>query len=287
MRMNRPAVLFFGLCAQKRNNEFEVFCRMKAFLSRIPLMISLSQNDFKSKYASSQLGILWAFAKPVVQAVVYIFVFTIIARAAPVDNIYPYAFWLLPGMICWFFFSDAVMSGGNALLEYSYLVKKVKFEIDILPTIKVISSGIVHVFFVMFVLFLYLLWGLPLCFTMLQIPYYMLCTFFVAHAFARLNCALGPFFRDFSQILEILLMVLMWACPVMWDISMMPEGIAWIFKLNPLYYLIDGYRQSFMNGQWFFENPLMTLYFWAFALLAAFLSKKLFARLRVHFADIL
>lgn len=260
---------------------------MKAFFSRIPLTFSLAGNDFKSKYASSQLGITWAFAKPVVQACVYIFVFTVIARATPVNNTYPYAFWLLPGMICWFFFAEAATSGANALLEYSYLVKKVKFEIEILPTVKVVSAGIVHLFFVMFVLFLYLLWGLPLCFTMLQIPYYMLCTFFVAHAFARFNCALVPFFRDFSQMLEIILMVLMWACPVMWDISMMPDNLVRWFKLNPLYYLIDGYRQSFMNGKWFFEDIGMTIWFWAFAVLMTWISKRLFNRLRVHFADIL
>ena len=120
---------------------------------------SLALNDFKSKYASSQLGVMWAFVKPIVQASVYIFVFSIIARAAPVGNIYPYAFWLLPGIIVWFFFSEGVMSGANALLEYSYLVKKVRFDIEILPTVKVLSAAIVHCFFVLFVLlFMYALY---------------------------------------------------------------------------------------------------------------------------------
>ena len=260
---------------------------IKAQTNRILFTISLAQNDFKSKYASSQLGILWAFVKPVVQACVYIFVFTVIARAAPVGDIYPYAFWLLPGMIAWFFFSDAVMSGANALLEYSYLVKKVKFNIEILPMVKVISSGIVHCFFVMFVLFLYLLWGLPLCITMIQIPYYMICTFIISAVFAKLNCGLVPFFRDFSQILEIILMVLMWACPVMWDISMMPQGIVWVFELNPLYYLIDGYRQSFMNGEWFFQNTRLTVYYWSFVIISWFVTNYLFKKLSPHFADII
>lgn len=251
------------------------------------LAFSLAVNDFKSKYASSQFGIVWAFIKPIVQAAVYIFVFSIIARAAPKGDIYPYAFWLLPGMIVWFFFSDGVMSGANALLEYSYLVKKVKFDIDILPLVKVLSSGIVHCFFVSFVLFLYLLWGLPVCWTMLQIPYYMVCAFCITTAFARINCALVPFFRDFTQMLEILLMVLMWACPVMWDISMLPPKLAAVFKLNPMYYLIDGYRQSFMDGRWFFQDLKQTLYFWAVVVVLTLASHALFKRLKVHFADII
>ncbi len=255
--------------------------------SQVPLILSLAGNDFKSKYASSQLGVAWAFIKPIVQACVYIFVFSIIARAAPAGNSYPYAFWLLPGMIAWFFFSDGAMSGANALLEYSYLVKKVKFDIEILPVVKVVSSGIVHCFFVVFVMFLYLLWRLPLCWSMLQIPYYMICSFCICIACAKINCAVVPFFRDFTQLLEILLMVLMWACPVMWDISMLPPQIVMIFKLNPLYYLIDGYRQAYMNGGWFFEDIGMTLYFWAITLLLTYIGNKLFNKLQVHFADII
>ena len=77
---------------------------------RIRLIWSLAKNDFKSKYASSQLGIFWAFFRPIVQACVYIFVFSIIARAAPVSDIYPYAFWLLPGLVVWFVFSEGVSS---------------------------------------------------------------------------------------------------------------------------------------------------------------------------------
>lgn len=248
---------------------------------------SLALNDFKSKYASSQLGVMWAFVKPIVQASVYIFVFSIIARAAPVGNIYPYAFWLLPGIIVWFFFSEGVMSGANALLEYSYLVKKVRFDIEILPTVKVLSAAIVHCFFVLFVLLLYVLWGLPLCWTMVQIPYYMFCTLCITVALAKINCSLVPFFRDFTQLLEILLMVLMWACPVMWDVSMLPEQFLILFKLNPLYYLIDGYRQAFMNGQWFFQTPFMTVYFWMIVIVLLVASDKLFKRLEVHFADII
>lgn len=261
--------------------------RIPEMKKRVALIFSLAGNDFRSKYASSQLGILWAFVKPIVQACVYIFVFTIIARSAPMGEIYPYAFWLLPGIIAWFFFSDGVMSGANALLEYSYLVKKVRFSIEILPQVKVLSSSIVHCFFVLFVLLLYLLWGLPICWTMLQIPYYLLCAFCITVAFARINCALVPFFRDFTQLLEILLMVLMWGCPVMWDVSMLPQKYAVFFRLNPLYYLIDGYRQSFMNGKWFFQTPRLTLYFWGFVLLLLFVSKALFKRLQVHFADII
>ena len=72
---------------------------------------TLARNDFKSKYAVSQLGIFWAFFRPVMMACVYILVFSVIARSAPVGEGGPYSLWMLPGLIVWFAFSDSVSSG--------------------------------------------------------------------------------------------------------------------------------------------------------------------------------
>lgn len=254
---------------------------------RIRLIWSLAKNDFKSKYASSQLGIFWAFFRPIVQACVYIFVFSIIARAAPVSDIYPYAFWLLPGLVVWFVFSEGVSSGTTTLTEYSYLVKNVTFDISILPIVKVVSAFIIHTFFLAFILFLYLLMGLPLQWTMLQLPYYYCAAFCFTLALARLACALHPFFKDLTAFIEILLMVTMWACPVMWDISMLPEQYVFFFKLNPMYHIISGYRECFMGGPWFWEHPNQMLLFWGVTVLLLLWGRKAFNKLKIHFADML
>ena len=77
----------------------------------------LAKNDFRSRYATSQLGLFWAFFRPIVMACVYIFVFSIIARAAPVGGVYPYSLWMLPGLIVWFVFSDSISSGVTTLTD--------------------------------------------------------------------------------------------------------------------------------------------------------------------------
>lgn len=69
--------------------------------------------------------------------------------------------------------------------------------------------------------------------------------------------------------------------------SNIPNWLNSLLKLNPLYYIVQGYRDSFMNGLWFFEHPWHTLYFWAFVLMAGLISSKVFKRLRVHFSDVL
>ena len=109
------------------------------------LILSLSRNDFKTKYAGSYLGIVWAFIQPVVTIMVYWFVFTIGLKAGDMAE-YPFVLYLISGIIPWFFFQDALNGGTNALMEYNYLVKKVVFKISILPIVKVLSALFVHAF---------------------------------------------------------------------------------------------------------------------------------------------
>ena len=115
------------------------------------LILSLSKNDFKTKYAGSYLGIVWAFIQPVVTIMVYWFVFTVGLKAGDMAE-YPFVLYLISGIVPWFFFQDALNGGTNALMEYNYLVKKVVFKISILPIVKVFSALFVHVFFVAFAL---------------------------------------------------------------------------------------------------------------------------------------
>ena len=97
------------------------------------LITQLAGNDFKTKYAGSYLGIVWAFVQPVVTILVYWFVFSAVRN--PAGREVPFVLWMMAGLVPWFFFQDALNSGAGALIEYSYLVKKVVFKIEVLPVI--------------------------------------------------------------------------------------------------------------------------------------------------------
>ena len=114
------------------------------------LIWKLSKNDFRNKFAGAYFGIVWAFIQPMVTVAVYFVVFQLGLRVQPAATGYPYICWLVSGIIPWFFFSDALPSASNCLLEYSYLVKKVVFKISVLPIVKVISALFVHLFFIAF-----------------------------------------------------------------------------------------------------------------------------------------
>ena len=257
------------------------------------LIWRLTKNDFKKRYAGSYLGIVWAMIQPIITVVVYWFVFEKGLSAGAVkarEGVdIPYVLWLTSGLVPWFYFSEALSNGTNALLEYNYLVKKVVFDIDILPIVKVLSAIFIHVFFVCFMLVLNMCYGrFPDLYT-LQIIYYSFCMLLFVLAVCYLTSALVVFFMDLSQIVAIFLQVGVWMTPIMWQLERLNDMpvIQKIFKLNPMYYIVSGYRDALFDKVYFWEHPWLTLYFWILLIVLMFVGTKVFKKLKVHFADVL
>lgn len=257
------------------------------------LIIQLAKNDFKTKFAGSYLGVVWAFIQPIVTVLVYWFVFEKGLKAGGVNTSagieVPFVLWLVAGLVPWFFFQDALIGGTNALTEYSYLVKKVVFKISILPIVKVLSALFVHVFFIVFTLCLYAGYKYFPSVYMLQILYYTFCTFVLVLGLSYMTCAIVGFFKDLTQVISILLQVGVWMTPIMWNIDTMELSplLITFFKLNPMYYVVAGYRDALINHVWFWEKAPMTLYFWIVAILILGAGMIIFKRLKIHFADVL
>ncbi len=255
------------------------------------LIWKLAKNDFKTRFAGSYLGIVWAFVQPVVTILVYWIVFEkgLNAKAEMLADgtEAPYVLWLTAGLVPWFYFSEALSNGTTALLEYNYLVKKVVFKISILPIIKIIAATFIHGFFVLFMLLLYMAHGFfPDAYT-LQLLYYSFCLFIFVLALCYTTCAVVVFFRDLSQIINIILQIGMWATPILWNIESI-EGI-WltVFKINPLVYIVSGYRSALYGREWFWQDFYSTVYFWIVTVVLFLMGAVIFKRLKVHFADVM
>lgn len=267
---------------------------VKAFVS-IPLDIyrnrdiiwDLVKNDFQARFAGSYFGIFWAFVQPVITMVLYWFVFQVGLRSGNVSD-YPFILFLMSGLIPWFYFSEAWMGGTNSLIEYSYLVKKVVFEVRILPVVKTASSIFVHLFFVAFLILICICYGFVPDLYMLQIVYYIVCSCFLVLGISYITSACTVFFRDMTQIINIILTIGVWLTPIMWNpVGTLPPAVQTIFRLNPMYYIVDGFRDSLLAKQWFWNKPIWTVYFWLFSITVYMLGVSLFNRLKVHFPDVL
>jgi len=259
------------------------------------LIMQLARNDFKTKYAGSVFGIVWAFIQPAITIMVYWFVFQVGLGAQDVTAVtgvtYPFVLWLICGLVPWFFFQDTLVGGTNALLEYTYLVKKVVFKISILPIVKEISALFVHLFFILLMLVLFVLSGHFPDLYVLQVFYYSLCLFLYSLGVCYATCSIVVFFRDLSQIISIIIQIQVWMTPIMWNIdnmsARMPGWLITVFKLNPIFYIVNGYRDAMMNKVWFWERFDLTFYFWGVTAVFFVLGAFIFKRLKGHFADTL
>lgn len=256
------------------------------------LIWKLAKNDFKKRYAGSYLGAVWALAQPVVTVVMYYIVFGVIFNmdGPRLSNgeVIPHVLFLTAGLVPWFYFSEALNHGTNALLEYDYLVKKVVFKISILPIIKIIAATFIHVFFVCILLIVAAAYGYyPSVYT-LQLIYYSGCLFIFVLGLCYTTCAVVVFFRDLTQIINIALQIGMWATPILWNIAdLQDSGVITLLKLNPLVYIVNGYRSAIYEKEWFFQDFFSTMYFWIVTVVLFGLGALVFKRLKTHFADVL
>ena len=250
----------------------------------------LAKDDIKKRYAGSSLGIIWAFAQPLVTIIIYWFVFQIGLRSVAPGQYtnMPFLVWIMCGFIPWFFFSEAWASASNCLFEYSFLVKKVLFKIELLPFIKIVSSMFVHVFFIDLIFIFFATYGYTVNIYNLQIIYYVLCEVIFVYALVLITSSIAVFIRDTLQVIGILNQIFFWTIPIVWmESNISNQIILRILKLNPIYYFVEGFRNSMIDHKWFWQNPIYSLYFWLVTIFILIVGIGINKRLKKYFADLL
>jgi len=264
----------------------EFYRFLKHIVESRELLFTLIKNDFKKQYLGSYLGLVWAFIQPLIFMVVIWFVFTYGFRSAPHGDT-PYFLWLASGLIPWFFISNALSAGTNAITSNSFLVKKVSFRVSILPLVQIGSSLILHVGLVLFLIVMFLFYGFKPSVYWLQLPYFTLCAALFILGVSWFTASIRVFVKDMSNIITVLIQIGFWATPIFWNINMISPKHQWILKLNPAYYIIEGYRNTFVNHIWFWEMPNVTIYFLSMTGFVFVIGAIVFKRLRPHFGDVL
>ena len=268
-------------------NYLKTFYRfLKDIYKSKRLLIDLAKNDFKSRYMNNYLGILWAFVQPTAMIAIFWFVFQVGFRAVPVDN-FPFILWIMAGMLPWFFFAESLQSATQSILTNSFLVKKVVFRVSLLPIIQIGSALVIHLFFVLFLFGMFLYYGYNPTIYWLQIFYYMFCTIFLVLGLSWLTSSIIVFFRDLGQIIAMIVQFGFWLTPIFWSMKILPEKYHSIIQYNPVYYIIEGYRDSLIYNTWFWEKADLSIQYWIIALVFFFGGAVVFRKLRPHFADVL
>lgn len=252
----------------------------------IAFTFQFAMDDFKKKYSGSFVGVAWAFIQPITTILLYWFIFELVFGTQPIDGT-PYIVWLITGLLPWFYFSDVISSSTPCLSEYSYLVKNVIFDIDILPITKVISTLIIQFILIFVATLICLLSNHFSGMWFLSIFIYLAYLIILATGFVYLGATLYVFFKDIIQIISIILQIIFWITPICWQQSLVGGGIANIIKYNPLYYVVNGYRSAFIGEGFFNIETSMIIYYWAIALIIFIIGYGIFRKCKKHFADVL
>lgn len=246
----------------------------------------LAKNDCKARFAAAGLGVIWAFLQPLLNILVLWFVFQVGFRSMPVEDV-PFIVWYIPAFLSWNFFSEAVSQSTNSLIEYSYLLKKVNFKVIIIPLIKVFSAAIIHAAFIVFIVIINLIYGRIPTFSYLQMLYYFLCAFCLCAALGWLLSSIAVFIKDIANLVAVILQIGFWMTPLFWDPSGMNVVVQNVLKINPMYYVCMGYRESIVDGTPFWQHPVQMIYFWVLTLIIFLVGSRLFIKLKPHFDDVL
>ncbi|MFR5600894.1 MAG: ABC transporter permease [Lachnospiraceae bacterium] len=261
----------------------------KEIAKKRKLILDLAKADFKKRFVGSYFGVAWMFIQPMVTVLIYYLVFQKgFGSRPPVDA--PYVLWLIPGIVPWFYFNEIMNLGTTCLQEYHYLVKKVVFRVEILPIIKMLSCIMVHMIFVIIMLAVFVVSGRFPRLNWIQILYYTFALSMFSLGLIYFTSAINVFFKDMAQIVMICLQFGMWLTPIMWTPAIFPNPPVWldqVLKINPVYYIVTGYRDSMLTTDWFWQRPMLSLYFWAVTIMMLLIGLKVFKQLRPHFSDVL
>ncbi len=251
------------------------------------LLLTMTKREISNRYLGSLLGGVWAFIQPLITILVMWFVFQVGFKAQATSEGVPFALWLVSGMIPWFFFAEALSNSTYSIIEQASIVKKIVFRVSLLPLVKLLAALVIHLFFIFILLVIAVACGYYPSFSWMQIPYYLICSLALLLGMSWITSSVVVFFRDLGQFIAVLIQLGFWGTPIFWNVAMVPEKYHWIFKINPVFYITEGYRNSVIGDAWFWQEPQWGIYFWlvTFGMLLA--GSICFKKLKPHFADVL
>ena len=252
-------------------------------------IFKLAKADLIKTYRGAALGWAWAIIKPAVTIFVYWFTFQIGLRAGKNVEGFPFFLWLISGVIPWFYMSDMITEGTECIRKYSYLVTKMKFPISTIPTFFSISKFMVHLVLLAVMIIIFIIMGYPPDIYLLQLPIYMLLSFLFFTTFSLFASLLACMSKDFSNLVKSLVTAVFWLSGIIWNINTLKD-IPWLkalLKINPVTYLVEGYRNCFIHKTWIWESPKTLIAFLVILVVLTIAAIWVYRRLRKEIADVL
>lgn len=246
------------------------------------LLFFLVWRDVKLRYRQTLLGAIWAILQPLIAAAIFTIVFGKLVGVPTGET--PYFLFAFAGFVFWTFFSNAVTTSGNSLVASSHLITKIYFPRLIIP-LAAVFSGLVDLVFA-FILFVILMFCYERGVTtnlFLFVPIFLLLVIF-SSALGILLSALNVKYRDIRFALPFLIQIWLFASPIIYPASLIPEKWRFVAALNPLTGIFEALRAALFDLVFDWNllaiSGLMTLF-------VTLVSLLVFRRMEKDFADII
>ena len=242
------------------------------------LLQQLVSRDFKAKYKRSFLGVLWSFLNPLLTMIVQFIVFSTLFKS----DIPNFAMYLLIGIVFFNFFSEATSMGLTSIVGNASLITKVYIPKYIFPVSRVLSSSI-NLLLAMIPLFIVALFtGVRFTFAVLILPFSIACTIVFCIGVSLILSSAMVYFRDMQFLWGVLNMLWMYATPIFYPESILPQNLMILFKMNTMYHFIRLSRALILNG----ESPEFKAYLFCViaAVIPFFIGTIIFKKAQNEFA---
>ncbi|WP_129690868.1 ABC transporter permease [Gottfriedia acidiceleris] len=253
----------------------------------LSLIFRLASYETRKEYADSQLGVIWVFLNPIFQIAVYWVTFgTGIRGGAPVHGI-PFLIWMLCGIIPWFFISAAIMQGSSSIFNRIGTVSKMNFPLSIIPSYVVLSRFNTHIFMMLILIVGVIVNRGVEQMNIFALIYFMLTGLLFNIALSLLTSTLSTMVRDVHLLIQSFTRMLLYLTPILWEPSGSSNLLNTLMKLNPFYYIVEGYRGALLYGHSDIIFSKYTFYFWGVLLFFFIIGSVFHVKFRKQFVDFL
>ncbi|MYL20118.1 teichoic acid ABC transporter permease [Halobacillus litoralis] len=253
------------------------------------LIKRLSIFQLKSNNNNNYLGMAWEVINPIIQLGIYWFVFGIGIRGGEGIDGVPFVYWLSTGLFAWFFFNTATMDGAKSINSRLNLISKMNFPISAIPSFVILSAFYQHLILGVVLILIFILSGQGLSIHLLQLPYYMFALVSLVFSLTLISSTLTTIVRDIQAGLRSIIRMFLYLTPILWSTDRLPESmrhlVETVLKINPLFYVVEGYRNAFLGNGWFYEDTGYTLYFWIMVITMFIAGAMLHMKFKKNFVD--
>jgi ABC-type polysaccharide/polyol phosphate export permease len=279
------------ICSSRSTELFSLKALIELFRSVVgnrSLIWQLAIHQFKSEYAATALGAIWAILQPIALLCVFWLVFSQGFRVRSADPQTPYFIVLFCGLVPWMMFNNVVVGGAGIIIQHQYLLRKLAFPLEILPVVHLVSSGLIHAVLLLVLFIILLVYGIVPGVKCLLLIYYFCAMACFVLGLSLVLSAVNVFHRDVGQVVGVVANMWFWLTPVVWQPATFPPNLVAYLKLNPAFYIVEGYRDALLPAAEGVHIDLtMALYFWGIALFLLMVGAVVFRRLKPHFGDVI